>query len=68
MKFSRSEIKIREAVDLAGKALAPYDPDNATAVSDLLANLMHYCREKGIDWDEVKHRADTTVLLDMMGV
>ena len=28
------------------------------AASDLLADLMHFCRAKGVDFDEVLRRAD----------
>lgn len=66
--LDRSEISVNESVDLASAALASYDPDPDCAVADLLANLKHYCRVRGIDFEDALGRAETTVLMDMMGL
>lgn len=57
-------MEINEMVDNATKALAGYLDD--ANVRDLLADLMHYCDARGINFDEelvmarVNHRREVT--------
>ena len=50
-------VNTRQRIDRAGEALKPYQVlqfrvDKAGAVTDLLADLMHYCKQNRISFKE----------------
>lgn len=50
-------ISARKTLDFFAKQQGVQDEDRATQASDLLCNLMHYCRSTALDFDTVLNRA-----------
>lgn len=49
----------KQRADSARKALKQYTDNNdiETDMSDLVCNLMHLCKESGVNWADVEFRA-----------
>jgi len=54
-KAKFAEVAVKAYAEKTG--LASPDEDEETKVSDLVADLMHYCDRTGVDWSTVMYRA-----------